>query len=473
MIRLSLLAILAATFTSAGDEAPAPSAGEALLAMVKSVREETLGPVPSAEAVPGEPYLHAGPLVGHVSDTTVRLWLKASGPASSGVRIGLQPDLSDARTVDGPALEAATEFTGHISVGGLSAATRYYYVPLIAGAPALLRPYPSFTTAPAVGKAGKVRIALASCVGRRGYHAAAAFGEMAARHDFDILLMLGDNHYGDSTDAARLRDFYFMQRTVDGFAQTIRHTPTYAIWDDHDYGPNNSDGTARGKETSLRVFNQWWANPAAGEADNPGCYFRFTRGDVEFFMLDDRYHRTPNGMKEDGAKTMLGARQLAWLKSGLSASTAKFKIIAAGSEWQMKTQADGWASFARERQEIFDHITAAKLENVILVSGDRHFTAGYQVQGRLVEFTSGPIGSSNATLTPNPERFTGMDEGKLWVILEIDTTLQPAAFHYEIWQAGGGLLERRALSADELNGRQPIAPSPPLLPLRMEKKPRR
>ena len=61
----------------------------------------------------------------------------------------------------------------------------------------------------------------------------------------------------------------------------------------------------------------------------------------------------------------------------------------------------------RERQDIFDHITSKNIEGVVLLSGDRHFTAGYQVQNRHLEFTSGPLGSGNATLQPNSERFTG------------------------------------------------------------------
>ena len=107
----------------------------------------------------------------------------------------------------------------------------------------------------------------------------------------------------------------------------------------------------------------------------------------------------------------------------------------------------------------------------MLLSGDRHFTAGYQVQGRHLEFTSGPIGSGNATLKPNPERFTGADEGKLWVVLELDTTDRPPRLAYEIWQAGGGLLERRELTYAQVCGRQTIPKSPfQLLPVRMEGK---
>ena len=421
--------------------------------------------------VPGEPFLHAGPLVGHVSDTAAHLWAKASNKATLGFRIGQAADLSDARVLEGPSLREATSFTGEVHVSELEPDTRYHYVPLLDGEPALTRPYPSFVTAPAKGSVDELRVAFGSCVGRLGHHPAAAFGEMAERRNFDILLMLGDNHYGDTTDRDRLRDHLFMHRTVGGFEQIIRHKPTYAIWDDHDYGPNNSDGTLPGKADSLDVFRQWWANPGYGEPDNPGCYYRFSRGGIDFFMLDVRYYRTPNEAPDDGTKTMLGERQLAWLKQGLAESDAKFKIVASGSEWQTHTQPDCWSSFARERQEIFDHITENEIEGVVLLSGDRHFTAGYQVQSRHLEFTSGPLGSGNATLHENPERFTGADEGKLWVVLELDPTSQQPRLAYEIWQAGGGLLERREVSYAEVNGEAKISPSEPLQPQRMEPKP--
>ena len=443
-------------------------------ALAAAPPKETHEPVPVVEPVPGKPFLHAGPMVGHVDDGSAHLWAKASNAAELSFKIGRSADLADGRIVKGPQLSEATAFTGQVVIEGLEPATRYYYVPLLDGEPALVPPYPAFVTAPEAGTTGRLRVAFGSCVGSRGYNAAAAFGEMAARRNFDLLLMLGDNHYGNTTEPALLRDYYFMLRTVDGFTQLIRHTPTYAIWDDHDYGPNNSDGTLKGKEDSLRVFRQWWSNPAYGEPDNPGCYYQFSHGGVDFFMLDVRYYRTPNKTPDDGTKTMLGPRQLAWLKSALAASKARFKIVASGSEWQTQTQPDCWSSFLRERQEIFDHITAKGIEGVVLLSGDRHFTAGYQILGRHLEFTSGPLGSGNATLRENNERFTGADEGKLWAILDLDTAAEPPQLHYEIWQAGGGLLERRELSYDEVNGRTKISLSPmPLLPGRMEAKPGR
>lgn len=266
-------------------------------------------------------------MVGHVTDTTARIWAKASNAARLDFKISTSPDLSSARLVRGAALAEATSFTGQVQVDGLQPDTRYFYSPLLNGTAALARPFPSFVTAPVADQHGRLRFAFGSCVGYRGYSAAAAFGEMAARRNFDLLLMLGDNHYGDTTKPDLLRDFNHMLRTVDGFTSLVREIPTYAIWDDHDYGPNNSDGTTAGKEDSLRIFKDWWANPGYGEENNPGCYYRFSRSGVDFFMLDVRYHRTPNKTPEDGKKTMLGAQQLEWIKAGLAASKAKFKII--------------------------------------------------------------------------------------------------------------------------------------------------
>jgi alkaline phosphatase D len=461
--------LLASSLTTTSVALGSQPAGPVSAPPAKPTEEH--GPVPEITQIPGPAYLHAGPMVGHVTDTTARLWAKASNHGRLAFKIGLQPDLMKGKVVEGPELFELSSFTGQVEVEDLQASTRYHYAPLIDGAPAVARPYPFFITAPAPGHRGRLRVAFGSCVGRRGYLAAAAFGEMAERGNFDLLLMLGDNHYGDTTDPALLRDYNHMFRTLAGFQKMIREKPTYAIWDDHDFGPNNSDSTTAGKEDSLRNFQQWWANPAYGEEGNPGCYYRFSRNRVDFFMLDSRYYRTPNKTPDDGSKTMLGARQLQWLKDGLSSSTAAFKIVGCGSEWQTLTQPDCWSSFMRERQEIFDHITSNKIDGVVLLSGDRHFTAGYQVQGRHLEFTSGPLGSGNATLMDNPERFTGADEGKLWAVLDLDTSTSPPSFHYEIWQAGGGLLERRQLNYDEVSGRSRITPSPwPLLAERMEKK---
>lgn len=87
-------------------------------------------------------------------------------------------------------------------------------------------------------------------------------------------------------------------------------TPIYAVWDDHDYGLDNSDRTQPGKERSLKTFNEIWPNPKSQAFHSPGIWSRFTVGCTEFFLLDVRYHRSPNKDPDGSAKTMLGLNSL-------------------------------------------------------------------------------------------------------------------------------------------------------------------
>jgi alkaline phosphatase D len=427
---------------------------------------------------PGPPYLQAGPQLGHVAHDHALLWVRATAAAGWKVIISEVENPSVTREFAGPELGAESGFSGIVKLDGLRPSTRYRYEVVLGDQPQTTRPFPSFITAPEPNQPIKLRIALGSCVGDTLAAAAPAWAELAARQwmkpeqgSFDLLLMLGDNHYANTTDPEKQRVYYTAHRLTSGWRELAAQSPIYSIWDDHDYGPNDSDGTQKGKEDSLRIFKEYWANPACGEPDNPGCYYTFTRGDVQFFMLDCRYYRSPNKAKDGPEKTMLGAKQLEWLKRELSASKARIKLLATGSEWETFSSEDSWASFRMERDAFLEWMKEQKLEGVILLSGDRHFSAAYHVMGHFVELSGGPFGSSNAMLKPNPERFTGWDEGRLWFVLDLDTTKPEPGVAVELWQAGGGRLDRRVLTWNQVNGREKIAPSPfPLKPSRTEVK---
>jgi alkaline phosphatase D len=415
-------------------------------------------------------YLTLNPMLGHVSHEEARVWVKASGAATLGIRIGEKPDLTDARTVDGPRLAQDADYMGHVVIPGMRANTRYYYAVLLDGKAATLRPYPSFKMAPPPGMGGRSRFCFVSCVGRYAAEAGAAWGDMAERAKFDFMLMLGDNHYADTTNAAKQREAYYAHRGVAGFRKVATTRPTYGIWDDHDYGPNNSDSTVKGRDATLRTFKQFWANPAYGQSENDGVYFKFSRGDVDFFMLDVRYYRSPNNMKDDGEKTMLGAEQLAWFKRELLASKAKVKFVASGSEWQTDSQPDSWRSFDRERQEIWKFIRANGIEGMVFLSGDRHFTAAYQIQKRFIEVTTGPLGSGNAKTKNVPEMILHHNDGKFYCVFDVDTTEGEPKLVLEVYRAGYGLVETRAFSWAQINGEE-VLKTLPVAPAGEEKKP--
>lgn len=401
---------------------------------------------------PGPPYLQLWPMLGHVSATEARIWVKATGQAKVAVRVNTTADLREAREVAGPTLTGESDFAGTVVVPGLEPATRYFYNVLIDGQPAMTRPWPSFGTAPADGARGKLRFAFASCVGKEPWLDAASWADLSGRGRADLVLLLGDNHYANTNDPAKQRAALIAHRANPAFGAFFAGTPLYAIWDDHDFGPDNSDGTLKGKEISLRTFTEFFANPAAGQPDDPGVYFKFTRGAVDFFMLDGRYHRSPNKAPNDESKTMLGAKQLAWLKRELLASNAVIKVLAAGGEWQSDSSDDSWKSFRREEDEIFSFLEEHQMRNVLLLSGDRHFTAAYQVRGRYLEVTSGPLGSPGAKSKPVPEMFAYYDAGKMFCIYDLDTAAEPPVVTLEIHQTAGGLLEKRTFTWEEVTG---------------------
>ncbi len=414
---------------------------------------------------PGPAYLMAGPMLGHVGPDRVHVWVR--GTAAAPWKILLTEPGAQTREIDGGSLKAEAGLSGIAVVYGLKPGTSYTYQIVLDDREQLPLPLPSFTTAPETGHAGRQRIVFGSCVGQTVAAAAPVWAELAERRAmstgegaFDLLLMLGDNHYGNTTEIEKLRVYYTAHRLSAGWRDLSARSPVYAIWDDHDYGPNNSDGTEAGKADSLKTFQEFWANPACGEAGNPGCYFTFTRGDVQFFMLDGRYHRSPNKAEDAPGKTMLGTKQLEWLKRELQASKAKIKLLANGSEWESYGSEDSWTHFKQERDPFLRWIDEQKIEGVIFLSGDRHFSSGYHINGRFLELSAGPVGSVNSKLRANPERFTGHDEGRLWGVLDIDTTVSPPRVAYEFWQAGHSMRERREISWAQLHGREKIERTP-------------
>jgi alkaline phosphatase D len=404
-------------------------------------------------------YLDLGPLLGNVTATNAKVWLKASAAGQAMIAVGKNRDLSDRINFDAAELTAETFFSAQVLIGGLEASTRYYYAVLIDGELATPKPFPSFMTAPLDGTSGHQRFAFVSCVGNNGFDSAATWADMATRTNFDLLLMLGDNHYGNTTDPAKHFEMFGVQRHLPGYAEISRRVPQYAIWDNHDYGPEPADKRQPKKADSLRAFKMLWPNPAYGEPDNPGVYFKFARGDIDFFMTDDRYNRDPNNAPEDGHKSYLGEKQIAWLKRELLTSKAKIKVLASGGEWQTQSQPASWASFLRERDDLFKFIEDNQITGVLLISGDRHFTAVYQAAGKFIEVTSGPLGSKTGEPKVTPEMFwNGGKTGKFYCIYDVNTAAATPQVTLEIYRASEGLVLRREFTWEEVLGQTKIKP---------------
>ncbi len=193
----------------------------------------------------------------------------------------------------------------------------------------------------------------------------------------DFMLWLGDNLYLREVDWASWTGIikrYTHDRALPELQPVLGSMHNYAIWDDHDFGSNDADRSFWNKDATLKAFKLFWANPSYGVDGQPGITTYFQWGDVDFFLLDDRYYRSPNN-RITGSKTMLGEKQFNWLIDNLVYSKAPFKIIAIGGQVLNPVEKDYleiYNKFPEEKEKLLNTIKEEGIEGVIFVTGDRH-----------------------------------------------------------------------------------------------------
>jgi alkaline phosphatase D len=227
----------------------------------------------------------------------------------------------------------------------------------------------------------------------------------------DFMLWLGDNAYMREPDWGTQTGIFYRythSRSLPELQPLLGSSHHYAIWDDHDFGPNDSDKSFANKDLTLETFKLFWGNPnyGVGNPNQKGITGTFTWGDVQFFLLDDRYFRTSN--KNIASKrSILGEDQIEWLINALASSPASFKIIAVGGQFiSSSKEKENFANFPEEKQYIIDAIQKNKIPGVLFMTGDRHFTELSKLETPnmppIYDITVSPLTSG----TFNPEKET-------------------------------------------------------------------
>ena len=209
-------------------------------------------------------------------------------------------------------------------------------------------------------------------------------------------------------------------------ASLARVAPCYATWDDHDYGPNNSDSTFEGRDVALAVFRAVWANASYGTAATPGVFSSFRRGPVEVFLMDDRYHRTPDDVPDERA-AIWGEAQLRWLLDGLARSDAPVKVVANGTQMIFKGAKDDghWHAARREYFRFLDGLEARGITGVVLLSGDRHYSELMRLDvpaagaGRVHQLAAPAGAPARTARAKNPTRVWAV-EGNSYGLVTVD-----------------------------------------------------
>lgn len=160
--------------------------------------------------------------------------------------------------------------------------------------------------------------------------------------------------------------------------QLYRETAWVYLWDDHDYGPNNSDGTHSGKDNAGQVYRERvpsYPLEEDGTAGNSAIYHSFQVGRVLFVASDTRYHRDPNGDPQSASKTMLGSAQESWLTNLLASSSAELCVWLMPKPFPsgLNSGGDSWGSFRHERQALMNAFRSnGWVDRLLVLSADMH-----------------------------------------------------------------------------------------------------
>jgi alkaline phosphatase D len=358
----------------------------------------------------------------------VKLWAQTTSPAT--VRFHYWPTQDPKSRVSSPRFRTTTERhnIAQIMLIGLPENTHFSYEIEIDGQ-VIKRPYPlRFQTQLRWQRRADppdFKMATGSCVyinlGPDDHYGGGyeIFESIRAQRP-DLMLWLGDNVYlGPQDWSSREGIFrrYATQRALPELQGLLGSVHHYAIWDDHDYGPNDANRSYPLKGAALDAFRSYWPNPNSGLPELAGIFGTFSWSDVDFFLLDDRTFRAPDNLPNYLDKPLLGDAQLTWLLDALSGSRSTFKVIAIGSQvLNPFSRFEGYAKHPRERDRLLKGIKERRIEGVIFLSGDRHFT---ELNRRdddpqfypLYDFTSSPLTSSNASSVGseinNPLRVAG------------------------------------------------------------------
>jgi alkaline phosphatase D len=272
--------------------------------------------------------------------------------------------------------------------------------------------------------ADEMRFASASCQNwDAGYYTAHA--DIAAQ-ELDLVVFLGDYIYEgaqrpvDGADVVRsnewdeavtlddYRNRYALYKSDAQLQAAHASCPWFVTWDDHEVENNYAAGIPQDPSDGIDflarrrdAYQAWWEHqpvalpPPSGDVDADYRIHRSLHwGELlQMQLLDGRQYRSDQvcgggtlnldpACPEtfDPSRTMLGDEQEAWLFDELAASTSTWNVIGQQTVFGDVTLGeavlnyDQWDGYPVERNGIVDRIAADGIGNVVVLTGDIHFS---------------------------------------------------------------------------------------------------
>ena len=215
--------------------------------------------------------------------------------------------------------------------------------------------------------------------------------------NLDLFIHMGDLHYRNDLPFIGLKENYLddyrynydlvMDRTRQ--RNLYQNIPLAYVWDDHDYGTNDSDGSYNLKYVASEAYRERVPHYPLEEELNVierrgAIYQSFVIGRIRFIMTDSRFHQDSVATVDNIDKTLLGKEQKEWLfeqllrgkkrqqnnREGLTIWVNSIPWIAAKD-----APTDSWNKFTQERTAIANFIKENQIDKLLMISGDAHMLA--------------------------------------------------------------------------------------------------
>ncbi|MFJ4121226.1 alkaline phosphatase D family protein [[Kitasatospora] papulosa] len=354
---------------------------------------------------------------------------------------------------------AGSDHTVKADVRGLRPATAYFFRFSVGGGGAedgqgVLSPVGRTRTAPAAGApVPGIRFGVVSCANwEAGWFS--PYRHLAARADLDAVLHLGDYIYEYASGSYPTQDTVVrphapLHEIVSLADYRLRHAtyktdtdlqalhaahPVIAIWDDHEFANDAWSGGAENHTPGTE--GPWTARMAAAKqayfewmpvrASTEGTVYRRLRfGDLaELHLLDLRSFRSEqasvgNGAVDDPERSITGRAQLDWLKAGLTASDARWKLVGTSVMISpvafgalpahllaplaellglpaegLAVNVDQWDGYTDDRKELISHLRDDAVTDTVFLTGDIHMAWANDVPVKAATY---PLSASAAT----------------------------------------------------------------------------
>ena len=436
------------------------------------LQQSSLAPL-IIKAQGARPEVPQGVCAGALNPSSAIVWSRCDRPARMVVEYATTERFADVRRVTGENAAVGADFTARTVLKGLRAGQRVFYRVLFQDLKDLRAwsvPVTGSLLTPASSAPPRATTIIWSAdTAGQGWGINEAWGGMRLydtmrREDADLFVHAGDTIYADGVLPAELtlddgrvwrnvvteakskvaeslddyRGNYKYNLLDDNLRRFNASLLQTAIWDDHEVRDNWYPGRdlrtdSRYTEKSMavlvsrarRAFLEYNPSPIAAGATGP-VYRRLSLGPlVDMFVLDLRTHRGPN---TDGRQPLPGAQtrvfgdaQLAWLKGGLRASRAAWKVIVCSmplglivrdgaTAFEAMANGDDGPPRGRELEiaELLRFLQQTRTRDVVWITGDVHYCAAHQYDPARAkvtefdpfwEFVAGPLNAG--TFGPN------------------------------------------------------------------------